>query len=192
MRKILAILLTVMGVGVTTAAAEVVEIPLPGVLGIYSFGPSNCCRTVSFQLPKVPLAIHGASFRVSGTTEVGSYECYWDGLHPWSTLLWASMIDKPGIDGWIANGPMPQQPGVFSWTATFHSNPSTATWGFLMDGQAQITVVGVPSEYSEICYPVSASPTLTVTEAVLTIDAEFPVPVEPTSWGRIKALYESP
>jgi hypothetical protein len=61
-----------------------------------------------------------------------------------------------------------------------------------MDGQADIKVVGVPSEYPDICYPVSASPTLTVTEAVLIVDAEFPVPVEATTWGRIKALFESP
>ena len=87
---------------------------------------------------------------------------------------------------------MPEVPGTFEWTGQFHANPSTTTWEFLMDGQAEISLFGAPAGLVDLCWPLTAYPTGTVEEAVLFVDAEFPVAVEPTSWGRIKALYDTP
>jgi hypothetical protein len=58
-----------------------------------------------------------------------------------------------------------------------------------MDGAADIHLFGAASGYVGICSETSVPPTLTVTEAVLIIDAEFPLAVQPSTWGSIKALY---
>jgi hypothetical protein len=52
-----------------------------------------------------------------------------------------------------------------------------------------VTFHGGGAGYITICSATSAPPTVTVTEAVLILDAEFPVAIESSTWGRIKALY---
>jgi hypothetical protein len=85
---------------------------------------------------------------------------------------------------------MPFTAGAFSWTAAFQAvPPSGSTWDFLLDGTAEINLWGEPSGFILICSPASPSPTLTVTEAVLIIDGDFPIATETSTWGRIKALY---
>jgi len=190
MLKTLVALIAIVIVTTSTTVAEVVEIPLPGLLGTYPITDQNGTRTVTFQLPAVPLAIHGASFRISGTTGVGAVSCEWGGPYAWSMDIGASMKDT-FAHFWLASALMPQEAGPFAWTEEFHATPSTTTWGFLMDGEAEIRLNGAPVGLVDLCWPVSAEPTATVTEAVLIVDAEFPVPVDATSWGRIKALYES-
>jgi hypothetical protein len=185
-------LITVLVVASSMAAAEIVEIPLPGLLGIYPITEMNVTRTVTFQLPAAPLIIHGASFRISGSAGVGAASCEWGGSYPWPMDILASMKDTPFAHFWIASALMPVEASPFGWTAEFHATPSTTTWGFLMDGEAEISLSGAPSGLVDLCWPVTEPPTANVTEAVLIVDAEFPVPVEGTNWGRIKALYESP
>jgi hypothetical protein len=178
-------------VGVTTTVAEVIEIPLPGLLGSYPLEYPNATRTAAFQLPAPPLEIHGASFRISGTAGVGSIVCEWGGPYPWPMMLSASMRAE-FARFWFAEQSMPEVPGPFQWTAQFHANPPTTTWEFLMDGVAEVSLFGAPAGLVDLCWPVGPYPTGTVEEAVLIVDAEFPVPVAETSWGRIKALFESP
>jgi hypothetical protein len=85
---------------------------------------------------------------------------------------------------------MPFSAGAFGWTAVFHPTPpTTTTWNFLMDGMGEISLFGSPAIYLDPCSESSAPPTLTVTEAVLIVDADFPIAVEPSTWGKIKALY---
>ena len=172
----------------TAAHATVIEIPLPGLLGTYPLDAQNATRTVSFHLPDPPAVVYGVSFRVSGTTEVGTALC--DGvLSEWPMAIEASMVDTPG-HYWFANALMPYVAGSFAWTSEFHTFPPNATWGFLIDGSAEVSLWGAPAGLVATCTDVSVPPpTATVTEAVLIIDAEFPIPVEPSTWGRIKALY---
>ena len=176
-----------------SANAEIVEIPLPGLLGTYPLDEHNGTRTVAFKLPGLPLVIHGASFRVSGTTGVGSISCEWGGPTVWPMDICASMEDVVPAHFWLASQAMPQEPGPFAWTAHFWPTPpKTTTWEFLMDGEAEISLFGGPVALVDLCWPLSPPPTATVAEAALIVDAEFSVPIEATSWGRIKALYEEP
>ena len=84
-----------------------------------------------------------------------------------------------------------RSPGRFEWRAQFRPSPHTTTWSFLMDGEADISLFGAPAGLVGLCWPVSSPPTAVVEEAVLIVDAEYAVPVEATSWGRIKALYDA-
>jgi hypothetical protein len=58
-----------------------------------------------------------------------------------------------------------------------------------MDGEGEVNVTGDTGFLPGGCWEV-APPEATVSEAVLYVDADFPVPAESNTWGRIKALYE--
>jgi len=174
----------------TAAHATVIEIPLPGLLGNYPVGPGNATRTVTFQLPQIPDSIHGASFRIVGTTTIGLADCGEVGmLDKWPMEFIAQMTDAPD-QYWLAWEAPSFTPGTFTSTAEFEPIPETTTWGFLMDGEADINLFGAPSSALGLCNEVLL-PTGSITEAVLIIDAAFPFAVEPSTWGRIKALYRA-
>lgn len=178
-------LLVVMAVPVR---AILIEIPLPGLHGTYPVTAQNYERRVTFRMIDPPAAIHGAWFTVAGTTGVGVIEC--DGVqYEWPTMLYAYMEDT-FAHIWIADEPMPFTAGEFGWTAAFTPSPPIGTtWNFLLDGTADIVLSGGPSGYIGICSEVSAPPTLTVTSATLILDVDIPIRTEPSTWGKIKALY---
>lgn len=170
--------------------AEIVEISLPGLLGNYPLSESNGTRTTTFQLPQMPSVIHGASFRIAGTAVLGSADCDEYGENAdWPMEFFAYMTDAT-LKLWLASpAPPPITPdGSFAWTAPFHTF-NAATWAFLLDGEGEISLRGAPTALIGGCHEPWVVPSGTVTEAVLIIDAEFPVAVESSTWGRIKALY---
>jgi len=169
------------------ANAGILEIPLPDLLGPYPISMSSGERTASFSFP-APSAIHSVSLRVSGTAIVGELFC--DGASsPYPIEIFGYMVpDESGW--WSAEEPMPLVDGAFTWTAQFHSSPAIGpTWGFLMDGAGEIILYGGPPPIVGLC-SILSNPSANVTEAVLIIDAGFTVPVEITTWGQIKAVYE--
>jgi hypothetical protein len=184
---VLLLVLLLVSLIASPAHATLVEVSLPGLHGTYPLDAQTNTRTVTFQLPDPPGAVYDAWFAVSGVTQVGQIEC--DGnLYAWPTMLFATMEDDSPVKVWYAQELMPEVAGPYSWMARFDATMN-ATWSFLGDGTASITLLGAPGEYIHICSPASAPPTLTVTSAVLIIDAEFPIRTEPTTWGRVKALY---
>ena len=103
--------------------------------------------------------------------------------------VFATFDDAEATHLWVASEPMPGQSGAFEWTAEFRAIPASARdWGFLLDGEASVVLFGAPAPLVGLC-EVITQPTATVTEAVLIVDAEFAVPVDETTWGRVKALY---
>jgi len=119
--------MVVVGLMVTAANAVVIEIPLPGLLGAYPLLDESHRRTVTVVLPQIPIAIHGASFRVSGTTVVGAITCEWGGPYPWPIDFHASM-DAGNAHYWFADDPYwPQVSGPFAWTADFEPTPPSGT-----------------------------------------------------------------
>jgi len=172
----------------TTAAAEVLEIPLPALLGSYPIGPGNTSRTVAFQLPRIPTVIHGVSFRVVGTSNIGVADCHQAGTADlWPMEFVAEMKYSPD-DYWQALEEPSYSPGVFTRTAEFEPAMETTTWEFMLDGEADVTLFGAPLAVLGLCDPI-LFPTGNITEAVLIVDAEFTLAVEASTWGRIKALY---
>ncbi len=163
--------------------AEVIEIPLPGLLGEYP-----AVRTVTFQLPGLPDAIHGAAFCIAGAAQVGVADCGIPGeANLWPLVFTARMQDTPNQD-WEATHEPKYLTGLFTWTADFGATTDSTTWDFLMDGEAEIGLTGVPLEDLNSCTPVLV-PYGEVTEAVLILDVEFLLAVESTTWGRVKQLY---
>jgi hypothetical protein len=105
--------------------------------------------------------------------------------------LYADMADPTTGGTWHAGDSTPEVAGEFQILEPFTPRCcDPASWDFLLDGQGDISLRGVPLGLVDLCQPISAPPEATVNEAVLVLDAEFPVPTDATTWGRIKGLYE--
>jgi hypothetical protein len=99
--------------------------------------------------------------------------------------LYAS-LPADAQESWSATVRPPDVPGVFEWTGDFFS-PLGLTWDFLLDGEAAVSLETPTMSIPECNSPVPAA--VTVTGATLIVDADFPVPVQVNTWGRIKGLY---
>jgi hypothetical protein len=114
-------------------------------------------------------------------------DCLGDGVFPAPMALHASMTADGPASFWLASDhTQGRVTGPLSWTAPFQKTPNSTTWSFFMDGVADVTLYGTdPYTWCNV----TSSPTTNITEAVLLLDAEFPIAVEPSTWGRVKALY---
>jgi len=170
----------------TAASADVFQIPLPEVLGTYSGA-----RTATFHLPGIPAVVRGASLHLVGTTEVGVVTCDdypGPSQHPWPTESIGEMLDGPG-KYWYADTINPSVAGPFDTTTPFFTYPPAATWAFLLDGEATITLYGGPTITLLGCSTSSPPPSFTVTGAWILVDADIPTPAATKSWGAVKAIY---
>lgn len=188
-KRVFAVVVLAMLIG-ANAGATIVEIPLPDLLGTYPLNEQEAERTASFVLPTTPTAINGVWFRLAGTQQVGEIMCESGGPYPWPMDFLAALSDPTLPGQWLSFSPMPEVTGPFEWTAAFISYSQGMTWDFLLDGEDDITLWGLPMALVGLCWGI-VSPTAEVTEAVLIIDAEFPVPVESSTWGRVKALFRA-
>ena len=167
------------------AGGAAVELPLPDLVGEYA--PSANERVVMIQLPALPEAIHGAWLRLSGVAEVAQIACDEGGVGPWPSHIRALMPDDQGRM-WSVERLM-ESAGVYAWTAAFSTRPAEpADWIFLLDGQAELTLHAGLGAIPLGCV-VQYEPTVWIQEAVFILDADFPVPAEASTWGRIKALF---
>ncbi len=157
------------------ARAEIYEIPVPGLQGVY--GPSSAVyeRSATFHLPGLPSVVHGASLRVRGTAEVGTLRC---GVPPqdipWPTSAEGWLIESVSpLLFWHAYEFMPVEPGKFEWTAVYKTSPAfQATWAFLDDGEGLAYLFGGPAGHIlGGCSESSPPPNVTVEQVGLLIDA---------------------
>jgi hypothetical protein len=165
---------------------------LPDLIGHYS-GAAPETRTALFDLGVAPRIVRGAKIGLVGGATVGVLVCP-DPItlepreFPWPFELDATIKDAAPGDFWIAGGWTANEAGPFAILDDFR--PLGGGWTFLDDGKGQVDLRVVPTGYIAECIPTVVPALLIVTEAYLVLDAEFPVPVETTTWGQIKALYE--
>lgn len=181
----------ILGIGLSAriAGAATFEIPLSGLLGRYGSGGASM-RTAAFTLPGAHPVINGISLRAHGVTEVGQLNCQqFGGLQPWPTDVEAWMDANPGR--WTVEQFSGTTAGAFGWTQAFFTNSvPAATWAFLDGGSGVVTMTGFASGGVPECLPLtSPPPAVTLDEVTLLVDADFPVPTLPRSWGGVKAIY---
>jgi hypothetical protein len=189
MRSIPLIAVMLMFIPVLGVQAEVVEIALPQLEGQYGAG-DTWGRGTSFQLPQPPLAVHGAWLRLIGTVNVREVKCVGSAAVPRPVYFDASMRDYASGGWWGVWQATPEDSGEFELTAQFMPNYEP-TWDFLSDGTGEMGLVAHSCPESDNCWPVTTCSDAVLTEVVFIVSADFPVPIEPTTWGRIKALYDS-
>lgn len=190
MRMLVLLALIVLCPGASVVRAEIVEIPLPALEGIYS-ETGTTLRSVSFDLERTPSDIKSVSIRLEGDATVAMVSCdAGDNSDTWPVDVTALLPGPTPSAGWRVNTLGPATSGPFAVQQDFVGDrPSHADWGFLLDGAGDVELRITPAYLSDSCTTTSISPMATVRVAVLTIDAEFTVPTEGTTWGGIKALY---
>jgi hypothetical protein len=175
----------VLGAMARPCAAAVVEVPVPGLAGVYH----DEARTAAFQLPAIPTAIHGVSVRVRGTTEFATYSCDGPGGSgpptPVPTQINVELAAEPGLWG---TGRNHDAPGALDWTEPFESLDG-ATWSFLMDGSGEIWLSASGIHPIPECFLVGPGDSVTLESVTLLVDGEFTTPARPASWGRMKSIY---
>jgi hypothetical protein len=189
MRKIGLVIVLVMFSGAQVAAGTVVEVPLPDLAGryfIYEVYQRDCV----FSLAVVPEVVHGAWLRLVGTATLRLTDCC---LYPFEPYLEPFIFEGRMADtmtgGAWGCGLGRFESGAFDLTVPFAAWAG-ASWGFLLDdgvGEVQLAGDGCPKVDS--CWPVTECSEAYVEQAFLVLDAEFPIPVEESTWGRIKALF---
>jgi len=167
--------------------AAVIEVPVPELLGHYPPSSTESSRSTTVKLPAIPTVIHGVSLRISGTQAMGHLVCPLGTWQDWPMRFEGSM-EQDQDHWWLAE----YNPSDASFTLTVQLEPSPpedASWEFLMDGSGLVKLFGAPNFLEGPCWENPAAPTAEITDAVLVIDGDVALPVEPSTWGKIKALY---
>ena len=81
----------------------------------------------------------------------------------------------------------PDESSAFEYQVQFIRG-SGATWEYLEPGRGDVSVYAAAGSPWVECRML-ACPVATITEAVLVIEADFPIATGESSWGAIKSLY---
>ena len=166
------------------AHGEIVEIPLPELVGIYTMNDTSA-RTVSFDLGHPVFEVHQAWIQWSGSITPGVIARPSQPTVPWPCEVYA-YLDTIGTSYWSAFfGPVE---GSFRDTTTFKAifNP---TWDFLSDGIGDLTVKLLPEIL--LCYhKIYESPIVQLDTVSIIFDVDLATGVGNSSPdGEIKIQY---
>jgi len=170
-----------------TANAEVYEYVLPELNG-----PSTGDKTTTLTYTGPAGAVNSLTIRIEGTVDVLGYVVCEGSVEP-DTSVWplapGSHLLKPGDTGyWIGSGSFLETLGPFddSWIHhTFNGGFTELATG----DDIEVNLYFGPAALVGICSPMTLPTAGTMTRVTLLIDVSPPVPVEPSTWGRIKSLY---
>lgn len=166
---------------VSVAAAEIIEIPLPDLLGFYPFGDGEPTRTATVTLHQPPLAVTGMWIRVGGTMTTGIAACP-DTEEPWPLEFIAWLADPaftPDPSASVHGLPT----GPFTCQLPLEPLPPAGLEGA---PTLEIRLFGAPAGLVGICFGV-LEPVAELQEAVLVIEGDFPVAAAGRTWSRVRA-----
>jgi hypothetical protein len=175
------------------AGAETVLFPLPSALNATYLCESSPSRTVEFDIDPSPGIIYSVSIRLTGETNVRQWFCDLDPPFDVPVTLYAFMPDPITGGAWYTSGVCARESGNFVVTLPFRpywpEQFGQPTWDFLRAGNGSMTIYGGGAPVIDICWPIGDLSIASVSGASLLIDGEFAIPVEQTTWGRIKSIY---
>jgi len=184
MRTILVLILLVFAL---PCAAELVEIPLTTLPGVYP--GTGAERTEDFAFLMDPANVLGAFVRIVGVETVGVIECE-GSPEPYPMEIGAYLRDETTGGWWSAYKEFAEAGGAFDVTLAFTGsifNPPT--WDFLGGGGGTLYLYGAPVAVVGICGPVLSAPSAEISEVTLIIDMASTVNTEPSTWSTLKAVY---
>jgi hypothetical protein len=175
-----------------SARTTSVEIPLSELSGSYN----SATRQTTFRFDRVPVEIYGASLKLQGWTDPGSWYCDCGTLPvlAWRTEFTATMSDSTtgGVwraDSLVGDGPFDDRPPFdFEVVIPFMST-NGASWTFLEAGRGTLFLGGVPAHVTScgVCFGVA--PKAKVYLVTLIVDADYQIGTNSSTWGSIKALF---
>jgi hypothetical protein len=176
MRVGLVVAILSVAVSLPLEAQDVFVALLPGLQGTYSTG-ETLERTTVVSLPSAPALAYAPTIELRGSATL---------LGP---VDFSATIPDPGTGGWWGSEARINGSGLFQITSTFTSH-NGATWDFLNSHPMQITLranflPGVTGRST-----LGQNPEVTVQGAQFTLVVDGRLPVQSTSWGQVKALFE--
>jgi len=191
MAKTVALLSFALSILFTTGViGGVIEFELPELAGM----TADTSLTTTFVYRGPNGSVNLVSARVTGTVDyLGLIECF---TVPPDTSEWpldiGTSIRKQGETGYWSGWPgFLEQIGPFDDTYIHHIRNNGFTT--LSDGDiVQVDLYFFPAALVGLCHPITAPSTATLSRASILLDVSAPVPVEESTWGRIKALYRAP
>ncbi len=171
------------------ARSTVFEFELHDLAG--SSGDTSRTTTFVYQGPTG--AVNSLSVRVIGIVDnLGFVECYVSELP--DTSVWpleiSSRIKKPGDIGyWLGIGPFLEQ--LDSFDETFAHYTYTGGFSTVSAGDSfHVELLFGPALIVGLCGPITPPSTGVMDKVTVLIDVLSSVPVEHTTWGRIKSLFD--
>jgi hypothetical protein len=179
------ILLVVAGL----ANAEIYEYELPDLTGPSTNGE----QMTTLVYDGAAGTVNSLTLLIEGTVDVlGLIVC--ESVVPPDTSVWplgpGSRLLKAGDTGyWYGGGEMLDALGPFadSWT---HNTFNGGFPGLVAGDTIEVYLCFCPTVLVGLCSPITAPTAGTATSVTLAIDVAPIVPVEDSTWGRIKGLYD--
>lgn len=168
-------------------SSEIVNIPLSELHGVYEY-PAHLSRSAHFELDRIPDEIYKVSLKVSGTSQVGTAMCSYPDEFPYKIEILTSAQDPLNSTFWFQAVMQPDYDSDIEIDLIFvKSAESEATWDFLKLGEGNVNLGMSLIPLLPGCIIIDF-PTMTISEAILIIEADWALQAEGTTWGRIKAL----
>jgi hypothetical protein len=181
----------------TGLGAETVSVPLPTIEGRYYVDLSVPAvyynRQAHFELERVPLTVSTVWIHISGVFVVGQTQCDFNGPPPDAPFpqrmeYLASIKDTINGSWWAADEMSPAESGAFEYTLPFSQlTGDVISWEFLKAGYGSLEMLVTFCSFPECT--ILVWPEATIEHAELIIEGQFPVAVDHSTWGSIKALY---
>lgn len=168
------------------SAAATIEVPLPELVGTYG-GPVGVTDTITVDAGMTFPPIVSVSVRVRGEGVPGTITCLDGSTGPWPMEFDFLVPDPDNAAYWLTGVIAPNEAGSFELVDAFRTFLGDATWDLFGDGTMTIIVTIAPPALIGVCSGVTP-PTATITDAALLVNTA-PVAVQPSTWGRVKALY---
>ena len=179
------------------ARSEVFEVDLGDLIGDFPYFDANgdqaWARYHTFTYTGPDAKLLDVFIHLDGFAEVGWIECdFWPPRL--DTLKWyvdpSGFLRKVGVSGFWLGSPGQALDGSFSVTSDLHAFSGGSFSRLATGDRLQVRQLFAPGGMVDLCHPISEDPGGRITSARLTLEIDPIVSVEPTTWGRIKALYE--
>jgi hypothetical protein len=196
MKVMVVLALALQALALTGAGAETVSVPLPMIQGRYyvdeSIPAMNYNRQDHFELARIPLSVSGVWLHISGTFAVGETSCWLSDpadpdTFPQRLEFFASLDDTTGAWDPMADAVSGTVSGTFEYTMPFSRASHEVNWEFLKTGSGLLglsTTFMMFPECSVLIWPEAM-----IEQAELIIEGQFPIAVDHSTWGSIKALF---
>lgn len=170
---------------IAPAQADMINVPVSGMSGDYFDSQGGIERSADFTFTQSIANIYDVRVRVTGLNAGSTRTCL--GV-PWQWPFFFDVEIHGGVPGTGYSTTF--SPGVDgAYVSTFRLGVlNVSNWGFLLDGTGTIRIGG-HNYVGSNCVPAGPPPEASIATVEVHIYGDVSTPVEPTSWGRIKALY---
>ena len=188
MSKCTAVLCVLVILVAADVRGEILQVPLSDLQGAYTW-PEVFSGTATVSVRPIPGVVRAVSLALTGYANVREYIC---DLTPYREPVFFEAFVRDPITGgyWWAGVQSSIDGGPVNAADTFEQL-TPASWAFLSNGEVTVSFTVRLLPVIDTCSPDTDYSDAQVYTAVLVIDGDFPIPVGQSTWGRVKAMFET-